>query len=345
MKPCPKCGDQKADFYKEKGRCDGLSFYCKECCKKGNKKRHQKFKAKRAAKHKVYVDKNRPRLRAKTTAWRKNLRLQVLHHYTSGQMSCACCGESNPEFLCIDHTDGGGNKHRKQIGYGGYAIYIWLRQQGYPSGFRVLCFNCNYAVIGGKSCPHTYRSSARTGGILSGKSIQKNIEEGFIRVEPFQPEHLNPASIDLTLGKEVVEYEVEGILDARKPSLTRKYTIGDDGIVLLPGCAYLMHTEEVIRTDRYITVLDGKSSLGRLFISVHATAGYIDAGFEGQVTLEVTVTHPVRVYAGMRFCQVRFHSIVGKPELYNVRGHYVGDRAKGAVPSLCYEQVRETLTR
>ena len=341
---CPKCHDPQASFYKDASRKNGVAFYCKKCTRNGNKNRYTQSKPKRTAYNKQYVEENRAKVNANHTQWRKNLRLKVLDHYSKGEMACACCGESNTEFLCIDHLHGGGGRHRKEIGLGGYAIYVWLRKNGYPEGFRVLCFNCNYAVIGGKECPHTYRVSARNGGILSGEAIRHNLERGLIQVNPLRMEHLNPASFDLTLGRGVTEYVIDGELDARKPPPTRQYTIGDEGFVLQPGRAYLMHTEEVVHTDHYVTVLDGKSSIGRLFISVHETAGYIDPGWSGQVTLEVTVTHFVRVYAGMRFCQVRYHTMVGKPTLYGAPngGHYVGDRAKGAVPSLCHEQVKES---
>jgi dCTP deaminase len=309
-----------------------------------SKDRYAKHKAKRSAANKGYVSSNRTAVNLKHSAWRKKLRLTVLGHYSRGAMVCACCGEDNVEFLCIDHMAGGGNKHRSTITSGGYAIFVWLRKNGYPDGYRILCFNCNYAVTGGKKCPHALRVSKQGDGILGGNAIGENIGSGRISITPFKPEHVNPASVDMTLGRGVVEYVIDGELDVRKPPAFRKYSIGDEGIVLQPGRAYLMHTEERVHTDHYVAVLDGKSSLGRLFISVHETAGYIDAGFSGQVTLEVTVTHFIRVYAGMRFCQVRFHTIVGTPTLYGSDngGHYVGALADGAVPSMAHVQVEES---
>lgn len=345
QKRCLNCGISKphTDFYVERSRSDGRRPYCKVCCKNRNAKNYTEHRVERAAYNKKYVTSNRQKINEKNTNWRKNVRLAVLRHYSNGSLSCACCGEPNLEFLCIDHVAGGGNRHRKEVGQGGYAIYIWLRQRQFPEGFRVLCFNCNYAVIDGKPCPHTFRESASYGGILSGTAILQNILRGDIEVSPFVEEHLNPASLDLTLGSGVVEYSPEnGVLDARTPCPIRRYHIGGAGIVLLPSRAYLMHTTEIVHTERYIPVLDGKSSLGRLFISVHETAGYIDPGFRGQITLEVTVTHPVRVYAGMRFCQVRFHTIVGKPQLYSEKGHYTGMLSMGAVPSQAHVQIEES---
>ena len=113
------------------------------------------------------------------------------------------------------------------------------------------------------------------------------------------------------------------------------------GWVCYPGIGYLMHTQETIWTEKYIPVIDGKSSIGRLFTTTHVTAGYGDAGYRGHWTLEVVVTHPTRVYAGMRFCQMRFHTQVGEVLPYQGRGHYIGGTARGPVPSMAYKQFEE----
>ena len=90
-------------------------------------------------------------------------------------------------------------------------------------------------------------------------------------------------------------------------------------------------------SKKYIGVVDGKSSLGRLFVQVHCTAGYVDCGFRGNVTLEVTVTHPIVVFAGMRIAQIRFHTMHGEVgKLYS--GNYTGETSKGAVASRAYKQ-------
>lgn len=212
-------------------------------------------------------------------------------------------------------------------------------------------------------------------GVLSGNEIEKQVAEGRITIDPYSPDFVNPASYDLTLGEEVRVYQgcsdtlepkdpifdrlgkvagglladVAGqwgaanpkwkVLDSRAPNPTETFKIGPEGLVLVPGIGYLMHTAERVATNHYVPVLDGKSSLGRLFVQVHVTAGYGDPGFDGQFTLEVIVTHPVRVYAGMRFCQVRFHTIAGEPRLY--KGRYKGEAAVGAVPSRSWEQYKE----
>ena len=81
------------------------------------------------------------------------LRMSVLQAY--GQQ-CECCGEKEPLFLTIDHINGGGNVHRKIVG-GGFPMYRWLKKQGFPKGYRVLCFNCNCGrQLNGGVCPHKH---------------------------------------------------------------------------------------------------------------------------------------------------------------------------------------------
>lgn len=121
---------------------------------------------------------------------------------------------------------------------------------------------------------------------------------------------------------------------------TDSYTIDPEmGWVLQPGIGYLMHTAERVTTNCYVPVLDGKSSVGRIFVKVHETAGYGDPGFDGHYTLEVTSQLPVKVYPGMRFCQIRFHTIVGEVLSYQEhRSNYKGVSAEGAVASRIYKQ-------
>jgi len=188
------------------------------------------------------------------------------------------------------------------------------------------------------------------GGILTGPAIVEAVQKGKIFIEGFDPNHVNPASYDLTLGDSVAVYNnvvhwseagndgrwmlpyADNTLDASVPNDIKTFKIDPEiGWVLKPGIGYLMHTKERVRTDHYVPVLDGKSTIGRLFIQVHVTAGYGDPGFDGQYTLEVVVTHPIRVFPGMRFCQIRFHTAHGRIKLYE--GRYRGDRALGAVPA------------
>lgn len=87
-------------------------------------------------------------------AYRSTARLQALQHYSGALPHCACCGETTTEFLTIDHIQGGGTAHRKQIGRGGTAMAVYLRKRGYPPGYQILCYNCNCAKAFAKKCPH-----------------------------------------------------------------------------------------------------------------------------------------------------------------------------------------------
>lgn len=85
--------------------------------------------------------------------YRRRLRWEVLSHYSKGIPKCACCGEKHFEFLAVDHLNGSGTKHRKLIGGSSY-FYAWLKKKGFPSGYRVLCHNCNQALGIFGYCPH-----------------------------------------------------------------------------------------------------------------------------------------------------------------------------------------------
>jgi dCTP deaminase len=199
-------------------------------------------------------------------------------------------------------------------------------------------------------------SSETPGGILSGHEIIAACAREQIVIQPFNSEHVNPASYDLTLGKGVAVYchwacligsaddgsslhAREETFDVRREPKVMRFNIGPKGIVLKPGIGYLMHTEERVVAHGLVAVIDGKSSIGRLFMKVHETAGYVDSGFDGQYTLEVTVVHPLRIFAGMRIAQVRFHTLVGREQSY--AGNYVGNAALGAVPSRAHLQFKE----
>lgn len=92
------------------------------------------------------------RLRAYGVTARKKLRLEVLAAYGN---VCACCGEGRIEFMTIDHINGDGAAHRREKGVGRNGLYSWLKRNQWPSGFRVLCWNCNESLGHYGYCPHT----------------------------------------------------------------------------------------------------------------------------------------------------------------------------------------------
>lgn len=180
--------------------------------------------------------------------------------------------------------------------------------------------------------------------ILSGKKILEEISNGSIVIEPFDIKYLNPISVDLTLGEQLATYSSvvdengvsrgsECYIDAKKEEPINIISIPDTGYILEPGVGYLMHTHEKVGTQKYVPIIDGKSSVGRLFIQIHSTAGLGDPGFFGQFTLEVMVTHRIKVYKGMRIGQVRFYDISGEYDSYQSTGNYNGLDAMGPIAS------------
>lgn len=176
---------------------------------------------------------------------------------------------------------------------------------------------------------------------LTGPEIRKRVESGDILIDPYDPDKVQAASIDLRLGPEVRVYTFPNELDASEKNATKTLNFAEHEAVLLqPGTLYLMHTVERIHTLKYEVDVTGKSSLGRLGVIVHHTAGHVDPGFDGQYTLEVAVVHPVIVYIGMSFCQARFHTLEGEVEDYRKRGNYVGSEALGAQASRSWKQLK-----
>ncbi len=153
--------------------------------------------------------------------------------------------------------------------------------------------------------------------ILSDKRILEEIEKGSILIEPFRPECLGTNSYDVHLGRYLGTY-VNRVLDAREHNKIDIFEIPEEGYVLHPGILYLGVTEEYTETHRHIPFLEGKSSTGRLGIDIHATAGKGDVGFCNTWTLEISVSQPVRIYAGMPIGQLIYFVVEGDINtLYN----------------------------
>jgi dCTP deaminase len=146
--------------------------------------------------------------------------------------------------------------------------------------------------------------------ILSDKKILEAIHLGQIKIEPYRPDCLGSNSYDVHLGRHLATYKDE-VLDARKHNEIEHFHIPDEGIVLQPGILYLGVTEEYTETHAFVPFLEGKSSVGRLGIDIHATAGKGDVGFCNYWTLEISVTKPVRVYAGMPVGQLIYFLVEG----------------------------------
>ena len=108
----------------------------------------------------------------------------------------------------------------------------------------------------------------------------------------------------------------EDVLDAKKHNPIKEIIIPEEGYVIQPGTLYLGVTEEYTETHASVPFLEGKSSVGRLGIDIHATAGKGDVGFCNTWTLEISCVHPVRVYASMPIGQLIYFKVDGKIENY-----------------------------
>ena len=151
--------------------------------------------------------------------------------------------------------------------------------------------------------------------ILSDAKILEAIDAGWIKIEPYDRACLGSNSYDVHLGKHLAVYEATE-LDARAHNTIRHFEIPEEGIVLQPGTLYLGVTEEYTETFRYVPFLEGKSSVGRLGIDIHATAGKGDVGFCNHWTLEISCTQPVKVYAGMPIGQLIYFMVEGDIERF-----------------------------
>jgi len=145
--------------------------------------------------------------------------------------------------------------------------------------------------------------------ILSGHEIQDCLG-GDIVIEPFVAANLNPNSYNLTLHNELLTYE-EVVLDMAKSNRVRRIVIPPEGLVLGPNQLYLGRTVEHTETHNLVPMIEGRSSIGRLGLFVHVTAGFGDVGFCGFWTLEMFAVQPVRIYPGVPICQIFYHQIHG----------------------------------
>jgi dCTP deaminase len=168
--------------------------------------------------------------------------------------------------------------------------------------------------------------------ILSGSEIKARLGTD-IRIDPFSEDQLNPNSYNLRLHSELLVYE-EIVLDMRRPIRYRRIQIPPEGLVLQPNQMYLGRTMEYTETRNLVPMLEGRSSIGRLGMFVHITAGFGDVGFCGYWTLEIIAVQPIRVYAGVQVCQIFYHTVEGAITEYH-SGKY--QRNEDIQPSLLYK--------
>lgn len=157
--------------------------------------------------------------------------------------------------------------------------------------------------------------------ILTGPEIKKRIAAGEIQITPYNEANVNPNSVNLTLDNKLLVYQ-ELILDANKPNKTREIIIPKEGFILQPNKLYLGSTVEFTESKNLVPIINGRSSIGRLGLFVHVTAGFGDTGFAGKWTLELMATQPIKIYPGMKICQIYYNTVEGEVEAY--AGKYQG---------------------
>lgn len=203
--------------------------------------------------------------------------------------------------------------------------------------------------------------------ILTGAMILEEVRNGNIEIDPFRACKLNPNSYNLSLANELKVYKPvnrcknvdwerlcslhkingtyikqnEPVLDAHADNAFETYTIPEEGFLMVPGILYLGSTIERTYTSKYIPMVEGRSSAGRLGLSVHVTAGFGDIGFNGRWTLEITVVHPLIIYPNDEILQIAFHTPEGNTA-YQYNGRY--NNQTGTVTSKFYQAKEEKST-
>ena len=205
--------------------------------------------------------------------------------------------------------------------------------------------------------------------ILAYDKIKESIENGDLEISEFNEKCLNPNSYDLTLANKIAWFPVLenfttvplvdedttyekygmaavsdpgsssfmtsiGYLDPAKDNIMIEKTIPKEGVILLPHILYLAMVNEEIFSTKYVTELSGKSTLARLGVIVHHTAGYSNLGHRFKYVLEIQVVHPIRIYPNMRIAQVYFHTTTSiTTENNQYLGNYTNDQQNTHISS------------
>ena len=150
--------------------------------------------------------------------------------------------------------------------------------------------------------------------ILSDLTIESQVVDKSIIIEPFNREQLNPNSYDIRIGNTIKYYKIGAykqpiFLDPKAENQTFETTIPEDGYILAPNRLYLANTLEHLTITHHSNVcatIMGKSSLGRLGLDIHICAGFVDNGFSGSIVLELRAVEPIKIYPGMLIAQIKF---------------------------------------
>lgn len=170
-------------------------------------------------------------------------------------------------------------------------------------------------------------TNPRCGAMLTSSAIKECVRSGKIKIDPFNENQLNPNSYNVRINGIIRELvPLSGHIDSRNPNFQNDciFSIPESGLVIYPGNIYLIQTVEEIGSEIYVPILTGRSSSGRLGISVHQAADFGDLGYFGKFTLQVSVVYPTRIYPNQQLAQIYFlrsesHDIA-QDILYH--GHY-----------------------
>jgi dCTP deaminase len=154
--------------------------------------------------------------------------------------------------------------------------------------------------------------------ILSDLEIERRLLSKHLGISNFRKEHLNPCSYDVTLNPEIAFYQDKTFDCKKEHLLAEPIILTDEGYELQPGVLYLGHCNEYLKIPYNLkSTLSGKSSLGRLGLMIHLTAGFIDPGFEGSLVLELACIQPIKIYPNMLIGQIEFEEVSG-----NIKNDY-----------------------
>ena len=156
--------------------------------------------------------------------------------------------------------------------------------------------------------------------ILSGKEIEKRMYKD-IYITEFDEKRLNPNSYNLRLDNKLIMYK-NTVLDMARNNEYEEVTIPDEGLYIYPGRIYLAKTVEYTETRNLVPMIEGRSSIGRLGMFIHVTAGFGDVGFNGYWTLEISCVQAIKIYPFIEICQIYYHTIEGEYDRYSENGKY-----------------------
>lgn len=169
--------------------------------------------------------------------------------------------------------------------------------------------------------------------ILSSSRIDEEVRRGNIVISDYDISRLNPNSYNVRLADEILVYE-NALLDMKQEQPYEIKRIPEKGFTLIPGRIYLARTMEYTETTGFVPMLEGRSSIGRLGLFIHATAGFGDNGFKGYWTLELSTVQPTTIYSGVEIAQLYYHTILDGdgPKMTYDGGKYQNN--KGIQPSM-----------